>query len=74
MSENTSIKTMRTVYPQVYAFVTSGYERNEGWVKIGYTERRNVDERIRQQTGTALRPARSSTTLHATMSMAAFPA
>jgi len=37
----------------VYAYVTPGYERNEGWVKIGYTERRNVDERIRQQTGTA---------------------
>lgn len=53
MSENTIIKTTRTVYPQIYAYVLPEYKPNEGWIKIGYTERRSVDERIRQQTHTA---------------------
>lgn len=53
MSDNTIIKTTRTVYPQIYAYVFPEYKPNEGWIKIGYTERQNVDERIRQQTHTA---------------------
>lgn len=53
MNENTIIKTTKTVYPQIYAYVLPEYKPNEGWVKIGYTERRSVDERIRQQTHTA---------------------
>jgi len=53
MSENTVIKTTRTIYPQIYAYVLPEYKPNEGWIKIGYTERKNVDERIRQQTHTA---------------------
>ena len=53
MSDNTTIKTTRTIYPQIYAYVLPEYKRNEGWIKIGYTERENVDERIRQQTHTA---------------------
>lgn len=53
MSENTVIKTTKTIYPQIYAYVQPGYPRNEGWIKIGYTERKNVDERIRQQMQTA---------------------
>lgn len=53
MSENTVIKTTRTIYPQIYAYVLPEYKANEGWIKIGYTERQNVDERIRQQTHTA---------------------
>ena len=53
MSENTTIKTTKTIYPQIYAYVLPEYKPNEGWIKIGYTERRNVDERIRQQTHTA---------------------
>jgi superfamily II DNA or RNA helicase len=53
MSDNTIIKTTRTVYPQIYAYVLPEYKPNEGWIKIGYTERKNVDERIRQQTHTA---------------------
>jgi hypothetical protein len=59
MSETTKIKTTRTVYPQIYAYVLPEYKPNEGWIKIGYTERRSVDERIRQQTRTAgLTPAK----------------
>lgn len=53
MSEGTVIKTTRTIYPQIYAYVLPEYKPNEGWIKIGYTERKNVDERIRQQTHTA---------------------
>ncbi|MDR0993789.1 MAG: Eco57I restriction-modification methylase domain-containing protein [Verrucomicrobiota bacterium] len=53
MSGNTTIKTTRTVYPQIYAYVLPEYTPNEGWIKIGYTERKSVDERIRQQTHTA---------------------
>lgn len=53
MCENTVIKTTRTIYPQIYAYVLPEYKPNEGWIKIGYTERQNVDERIRQQTHTA---------------------
>lgn len=53
MSNNTVIKTTRTVYPQIYAYVLPEYAPKEGWIKIGYTERRNVDDRIREQTRTA---------------------
>lgn len=53
MSENTIIRTTKTVYPQIYAYVLPEYKPNEGWIKIGYTERQSVDERIRQQTHTA---------------------
>lgn len=53
MSENVNITTTKIVYPQIYAYVLPDYRPNEGWVKIGYTERKNVDERIREQTHTA---------------------
>jgi len=53
VSDPTTIQTTKTIYPQIYAYVLPGYPPNEGWVKIGYTERKNVDERIRQQTQTA---------------------
>jgi len=52
MSSNTIIKTTKTVYPQIYAYVLPEYKPNDGWIKIGYTELKNVDERIRQQTHT----------------------
>jgi len=52
MSSNTDIKTTKTVYPQIYAYVIPAYKHNEGWIKIGYTEMKSVDERIRQQTHT----------------------
>jgi len=53
MSDNTIIKTTKTIYPQIYAYVIPEYKPNKGWIKIGYTEQKNVDERIRQQTHTA---------------------
>lgn len=53
MTDYTIIRTTKTVYPQIYAYVLPEYKPNEGWVKIGYTELRDVDIRIRQQTHTA---------------------
>jgi len=51
--DNTTIKTTKTIYPQIYAYVIPEYKPNEGWIKIGYTEQKDVDRRIRQQTQTA---------------------
>lgn len=53
MRDNTIIKTTKTIYPQIYAYVIPEYKPNEGWIKIGYTEQKDVDRRIRQQTQTA---------------------
>lgn len=53
MSNNTVIKTTKTIYPQIYAYITPNYPKNEGWIKIGYTIHENVDIRIKQQTQTA---------------------
>jgi len=53
MSDNTVIKTTKTIYPQIYAYVLPEYEPKDGWVKIGYTERQDVDRRIKEQTHTA---------------------
>jgi superfamily II DNA or RNA helicase len=53
MSDNTVIQTTKTVYPQIYAYVLHGYEPKNGWIKIGYTERKDVDSRIKEQTHTA---------------------
>ncbi len=53
MANNTIIKTTKIIYPQIYAYVLPNYPLNEGWIKIGYTERKNVDDRIREQTHTA---------------------
>ncbi len=51
--DNTNIQTTKKVYPQIYAYVIPNYPNNEGWIKIGYTEQQNVDDRIKQQTQTA---------------------
>ncbi|GHT79232.1 type II restriction endonuclease [Actinomycetota bacterium] len=53
MSDNTVIKTTKTIYPQIYAYVLLEYEPKDGWIKIGYTERQDVDSRIKEQTHTA---------------------
>ena len=38
--------------PMIYAYTTPGVANNNGWVKIGYTDR-DPDQRIREQTHTA---------------------
>lgn len=53
MNDNKIIKTIKTIYPQIYAYTLPTVEDKNGWIKIGYTERKNVDERIREQTKTA---------------------
>ena len=50
---NTEIKTTKFIYPQIYTYSLPDISDNEGWLKIGYTERKNVDERILEQTKTA---------------------
>lgn len=57
MSNNTVIKTTKTIYPQVYAYIlpenqgTPGYF-DVGNIKIGYTDRYDVHKRIKEQTQT----------------------
>lgn len=48
-----SIKTTKVVYPQVYAYTLPSLPQNDGAQKIGYTERKDVDTRIYEQTHTA---------------------
>ena len=53
MSDNTAIKTTKNIYPQIYAYTLPEVQNKDGWIKIGYTERENVDDRIKEQTYTA---------------------
>ncbi len=46
------IKTSEEISPKIYAYSTPHVTTNEGWVKIGYTERQ-VEQRIKEQTHTA---------------------
>lgn len=43
------IHTTRAALPQIYAYTTPEIERHNGWVKIGYTEKDDVEDRIREQ-------------------------
>jgi len=47
------IQSFKHVIPMIYAYNTPGVVYNDGWTKIGYTERQTVAERINQQTHTA---------------------
>ena len=49
----TKIRTFKTVYPQIYAYTLPDLPDYNGSQKIGYTERKDVHERIREQTHTA---------------------
>lgn len=54
MDNNTpKIKSYKIVYPQIYSYTLPNREENKGSQKIGYTERKNVDERILEQVKTA---------------------
>lgn len=48
----TEIKTSKQIDPKIYAYTTPTVTDNEGWIKIGYTER-DVEQRIKEQTHTA---------------------
>lgn len=53
------IKTTKVVYPQIYSYTLPDEHENDGSQKIGYTERKDVDARIREQTYTAAKRLRS---------------
>ncbi|WP_305084320.1 DEAD/DEAH box helicase family protein [uncultured Faecalibaculum sp.] len=47
------IKTAERLIPMCYAYSTPEISRHNGWVKIGYTDKQDVTERIKQQTHTS---------------------
>lgn len=51
--DNKSIKSTKLIYPQIYAYILPSVPDKKGWVKIGYTTRKNVDDRIKEQLLTA---------------------
>lgn len=54
MSENIiQLQTFQRVIPMIYAYNTIGVANNEGWTKIGYTEKQTIADRIHQQVHTA---------------------
>lgn len=53
MTETAKIKSFSRVVPMIYAYNTPGVTYHDGWTKIGYTEKQNVAQRIKQQTHTA---------------------
>lgn len=53
MSDNTKIQTTKEIYPQIYAYTLPTIPEKDGWIKIGYTTRQDVDERIKEQVHTA---------------------
>jgi len=48
-----NIKSYKVVYPQIYSYVLPELKPNEGSQKIGYTEHKDVRNRILQQVKTA---------------------
>ena len=46
------IKTAKQIDPKIYAYTTPMVIDNDGWIKIGYTER-DVETRVKEQTHTA---------------------
>ena len=48
-----TLKTVRKAFPMIYAYSTPQIEDHNGWTKIGYTERNDVENRIKQQTHTS---------------------
>ena len=47
------IKTYKEVFPQIYSYTLPDRHQNDGWQKIGYTERKNAEDRICEQNETA---------------------
>jgi type II restriction enzyme len=47
------IHTTHVALPQIYAYTTPEIARHQGWVKIGYTEKQSVEDRVKQQCHTA---------------------
>ncbi|MGL5549800.1 MAG: DEAD/DEAH box helicase family protein [Culicoidibacterales bacterium] len=47
MGNITKIQAVKPIFPQIYAYTL--LKEKSGWVKIGYTERKNVEIRIKEQ-------------------------
>lgn len=47
------LQTTKRVFPMVYSYSTPQISDHEGWTKIGYTEKNDVESRIKQQTHTS---------------------
>lgn len=47
------IKSFERIVPMIYAYQTPGVSYHDGWTKIGYTEKKSVEDRINEQTHTA---------------------
>lgn len=43
------IQTFEQIHPMCYAYSLPEIPTRNGWVKIGYTEKQDVSERIKQQ-------------------------
>ena len=50
--DNKNIKTYKEVFPQIYSYTLLENDY-KNWEKIGYTERKNVEDRIAEQVKTA---------------------
>lgn len=50
--DKTKINTSKPIYPQIYAYTLPDIKSKDGWIKIGYTERQDVNTRIKEQVGT----------------------
>ena len=48
-----NIHTTHVALPQIYAYTTPEIAKHRGWVKIGYTEKQSVEERVKEQCHTA---------------------
>lgn len=47
-----NIKTSESISPMIYAYSTPEIASHNGWVKIGYTDKQSVEDRIAQQAHT----------------------
>ncbi len=47
-----NIKTSESISPMMYAYSTPEVASHDGWVKIGYTDKQSVEDRIAQQAHT----------------------
>ena len=52
-NDKKQIKTFKEVYPQIYSYILPNRPQNDGWQKIGYTERKDAEVRIREQNESA---------------------
>ncbi len=52
MADTPKIQSFSHIVPMIYAYTTPEIRRHDGWVKIGYTEKQTVEERIKEQSHT----------------------